>query len=477
MEERYIVSIDLGSSKIGLAVAKVDGRNIEMTYYKETPSDGIVRGAVANVKKASDAIARAITEAEDCIQVKITGAVVNMPKYPVVQKTSVATMDRDGNSCVEQGEIETLRENAIADCPVDEEKDEKVYEAIAQSYSDEDDFQIPEEEAVGRTSTRLEGNFNVYVGKKKNLSMIDKAFNEAGKVCGVKFFPGSAAANSALAEDEKMNGVALVDIGGGATSVTIYKGGILRYFDSIPFGGQLVTKDIQSICRIGEGLAENIKKAYGVCMPERLYNLGDKVLKIQGNRQNPSYEVQVKLLSKIVTSRMKEILDAVLYMIQESGYADSLISGIVLTGGGATITNCRVMLKEMSGLSVRLAGSRTLFTTAGFTDGITLPAATTTVGMMIGARDRNYPNCAIPLELLPKEEPIIEETDLSETVFAKTEPEVEEKKPEAPEPVKPETKPETKEEGKKGGKRRRLKDTFGNFGNLFDSLMEENEEV
>lgn len=423
MDEKNIVSIDLGSSKIALAVAKVDGRNIEMLYYKETPSDGIVRGAVANVKKASAAIENAIREAEESLGMKITGAVVSMPKYPIVQKSSIASMDRDGNNCVEQGEIDILRENAINGC-LDDENEDEVYEAVAQSYSDEDDFQITEDAVIGRTSCKLEGNFNVYVGKKKNLSAIDKAFNEAGRSCGVKFFPGLATAQAALSEDEKDNGVALVDIGAGATSVAIYKGGILRYYDSIPFGGQLITKDIQSICRIGEKLAENIKKAYGVCIPEKLYNLGDKILKIQGDKEHASYELQVKLLSKIVTARMKEILDAVLFMIQESGYADNLIAGIVLTGGGANIANCRILLKEMSGLSVRIGFARTLYTSSGFVDGINGTAAATAVGMMVCARDRGYSNCAIPADAVPAESktaPIMtEETQAEDNVFSTT---------------------------------------------------------
>lgn len=500
MDDKTIVSIDLGSSKIALAVAKVDGRNIEMLYYRETPSDGVVRGAVANVKKASAAIEGAIQEAEETLGMKITGAVVSMPKYPVMQKSSVASMDRDGNNCVEQGEIDILRENAISGCLADENEDE-VYEAVAQSYSDEDDFQITEDAVIGRTSCRLEGNFNVYVGKKKNLTAIDKAFNEAGRSCGVKFFPGLATAEAALGEDEKDNGVALVDIGAGATSVAIFKGGILRYYDSIPFGGQLITKDIQSICRIGEKLAENIKKAYGVCIPEKLYNLGDKILKIQGDKEHASYELQVKLLSKIVTARMKEILDAVLYMIQESGYADSLIAGIVLTGGGADITNCRVLLKEMSGLSVRTGFARTLYTTSGFVDGINGTAATTAVGMMVCARDRGYSNCAIQADSIPVEETAKKE-EVEDNVFSTPEPAGETVK----EPVKPvidsntgkkvfwnplthqgqteperdtrpDPEPKVKPKPDRPDPSRGSKKSFGErIGHLFDSLMEEDPE-
>ena len=41
MEERYIASVDLGSSKIALTVARISGNDVQIVYYKETPSDGI----------------------------------------------------------------------------------------------------------------------------------------------------------------------------------------------------------------------------------------------------------------------------------------------------------------------------------------------------------------------------------------------------------------------------------------------------
>ena len=53
MEEQNIVSIDLGTSKIGLTIARKDGRTAEVIYYGETPSQGIARGSVQNVRKAA----------------------------------------------------------------------------------------------------------------------------------------------------------------------------------------------------------------------------------------------------------------------------------------------------------------------------------------------------------------------------------------------------------------------------------------
>ena len=63
--ERYIAAADLGSSKIALSVAKIEGDDIQVIYYKETPSDGIRNSYVFNPKRAAGPLKAAISEAEE----------------------------------------------------------------------------------------------------------------------------------------------------------------------------------------------------------------------------------------------------------------------------------------------------------------------------------------------------------------------------------------------------------------------------
>ena len=51
--DKYIVAIDLGTSKIALTVAKVEGNDVQIIYYKETPSAGIRYSGIYNVSQAA----------------------------------------------------------------------------------------------------------------------------------------------------------------------------------------------------------------------------------------------------------------------------------------------------------------------------------------------------------------------------------------------------------------------------------------
>ena len=81
--DKHIVAIDLGTSKIDLTVAKVEGNDVQIIYYKETESAGMSYSSVYNVTRVSNALSSAISQAEEELNIKITQAVVGMPKFPI----------------------------------------------------------------------------------------------------------------------------------------------------------------------------------------------------------------------------------------------------------------------------------------------------------------------------------------------------------------------------------------------------------
>ncbi|NLZ20245.1 MAG: cell division protein FtsA [Bacteroidales bacterium] len=393
--ERYIAAADLGSSKIALSVAKIEGDDIQIIYYKETPSDGIRYSCVFNPKRAAVPLCTAIKEAEEELNIKILQVVVGLPRYHVRQEIASARMERSNpSSCITKEEVNTLKSIAIDSYPITDETKEEIYGAVAQSFSaDEELVCASENDVVGTTADALEGNFKVFVGEKKPVSNIDIMLNDAQVAPACKLFLPNAVAKAVLSEAERENGVALVEIGAGVTSLTIYRGRILRHYSSIPFGGRVITTDIKYECGFNEQLAENIKLAFGACMPEKLQSLSEKVIQIN-DQENGSYDqLPVKYLSEIITCRAREIIEAILFQIQDSGYADKLRNGIVLTGGGANLVNFANLLKEMSGYTVRIGFPRSQAFSSVGCSGVGETSSVATIGMILEAKKDFRLNC------------------------------------------------------------------------------------
>ena len=467
MADKHIVAIDLGTSKIALTVARINGGDVQIVYYKETPSCGIRYSSVYNQKQVTEPLVRAVRDAEECLGISISQAVVGMSRYPIRQESNTALFpDRGYDTDITCEDIAELKRFAQDSYPLSDSVQEAIYGAVAQSFSDGENFQIIENDIIGMSSDILEGNFKIFIGKKSDLTKIDLAMNKAELTAARKYFTADSTAKAVLEDSEMENGVALIDFGGGCTSVAIYHGNIMRHYASIPFGGNNITSDIKSECQISEKLAENIKKAFGACMPDKLQNLSEKVIHIKSSSTEPNKQLPVKYLSEIITARVEEIMMAMIYEIQESGFADMLRSGIVVTGGSALIPNLGAFINDLSGFKVRTGFPKKLFSCQGC-EGFLEPSASASMGLILAAYYNDDANCAHftggepEAEVPTPDGNLFTEASLEEMVVPTPKPTT------TPAPDKPKT-------PAKPAKKGVWKDKIGSFvGGIFDSVMNE----
>ena len=412
MDERYVAAVDLGSSAVRLCVASVRGDEVQVVYYGETASGGVRSSLVFNPRMAAMAVGSLIRKAEEALMVRISQVVVGLPRKDVAQLTASMKMDRSTpNEYISKEELQDLTALALDTYPVPDPQKQGVYGVVAQSFVIDDGVTLREWEAVGTLSSTIEGRFKVFVGRQA-ATPLDKVFNGLGIAVARQYFLPEASARAVLSEVERHSGVALVDVGGGVTSVSIYQGGILRYYASIPFGGAVITGDIETECSILPDLAEKIKVRFGACQPDKLAGLAEKVLQVRFTE--PYTEIPVRYISEIIDSRCREIVEAILFYIEESGFANALRSGIVVTGGGAELANFISLIKEMSGYRVRKGCPRHIFSSAVGKD-VFDAQASAVVGMVLLAKDDALPDCAIEPAAMPdKEEPATEEPETIE---------------------------------------------------------------
>lgn len=396
--EKYIVAADLGTAKMSLIVVKVNGFDTQVVYYKEIASAGVRYSGVCSMSQAHAPLDVLIKGAETALNIKINHVVIGMPKFPIRQETnSGKIMDRGEDTEITAEDIENIKKFAQDNYRLADEEKEAVYGAVAQSFSDSENFQTKEEDIIGMASDVIEGHFNIFIGRKKELKNADSLLAKSDTSAIKKYFTAHTTAKLVLTESEMDNGVVLVDMGGGATSVSIYVDGIMRHYASIPFGGKSITSDIKSELQITEKLAENIKLAFGACMSDKLQNMSEKVLYIEDKLTHMEKQVPVKYLSDIITARVEELVEAILYIIKSSGFEDDIRCGIVLTGGVSKTVNLRTLIKEMSGYHTRIGHPMVQLSSEGI-EGADNVSAATILGLVMEAINENIPNCALDLD-------------------------------------------------------------------------------
>lgn len=427
MQDRYIAAVDFGSSVTSLSVAKIEGNDIQIHYYKELPSKGVARGAIIHPKQASAILQKLVEDANSEIGITITQVVVAKPRYRLEQEHTSAIYNLDNpDEYISANDIEHLKNLAVDEYEYADNEKRQIYGAVAQSFSVEEPSIVTESDIVGSCSSYIEGHFSFYIGQRSAIKNIVKTLNEAGLALAKDVFVPTTTAKAVLTEDEMECGVALIEIGGDITSVTIYKGKRLKYYSSIPFGGKTITNDICGECGFLFPLAENIKLAYGSCTPGNLGTLTEKTLQINNTESGSFDRLTIKYLSEIIEERTKEIIEATLYMIQESGFAYGLRKGVVLTGGGAKLSGIKTLFKNMSGYDVRLGyPCANKFRVNGVPMATEL-SSSSNIGMILSAQYDNQLNCINNIE---EEDRIVEtpvaDTSVNETPVAKKEEKVE----------------------------------------------------
>ncbi|MDD2813115.1 MAG: cell division FtsA domain-containing protein, partial [Bacteroidales bacterium] len=138
----------------------------------------------------------------------------------------------------------------------------------------------------------------------------------------------------------------------GTTDIAIYEINIIRHTSVNSFGGNIVTYDIKEGCSILLRQAEALKVQFGSALGELAPD--GQTVTIPGISGRDPREISFRNLAYIIEARMEEILEAVNWEIENSGCAEKLSAGIVLTGGGAMLQNLSQLIRKKTGYDVRI---------------------------------------------------------------------------------------------------------------------------
>ena len=154
--------------------------------------------------------------------------------------------------------------------------------------------------------------------------------------------------NAVLTQEEKEMGVMLVDLGGETMSVGIYLDGMLRFSRDIPYGCDLITRDLSCGLRTSRQHAQEIKEKYGVCEPTSLDEDGE--IPVPSLDGRTVHNIKKSFILDIIQPRMEELLEYVRRSVEQSETQNEIIvikTGYNLYGWNVTFENETTMSNEV----------------------------------------------------------------------------------------------------------------------------------
>ncbi len=399
----FIVGIDLGTSKIiGVLGRKNEQGVISILASESIPSDSCVKyGLIYNIDEAAGKIKKLISLLENKTGKKIGKAYVSIAGKSLRAVEHKETKLLDGYSPITFAVLDSMEQQAKLNKPDFFTN----YSVLAPEYYLDGRY---EDDPIDKTASTVEGHYRLVIGRPNIKNNLIKSITEKAQIEIAGFIVGPVAVGAlVLDEPDRQAGCALVDFGAGTTTLSIYKGGLLRYMSVIPFGGRTVTKDVQELGFVFES-AETYKVRYGKLGKDKNRAAGEV-----------SPEVDLRELNKVIQLRQDEIILNVINQIKESGYGDQLDAGIIIIGGASQMNGLTEYLAEKSQLPVKKAVAKRVYINNA-AELLQNPLYTQALSLLLFANE----NCEKKEVIAPKVEP----------VYTVPTPEVEEEEPKEEEP-------------------------------------------
>ncbi len=351
MSPNLFAGLDIGTTKTCAVIVEVGGElprrpTMKVLGVGQSRTAGMRREVVTDIEETTESVREAIREAELMAGVTLDRAFVGVAGEHVHGKSSTGVV-AVAHDEIEPGDIKRVHEVARA---VVVPADREVLHVLPQEYIV--DHQSGIRDPIGMAGTRLEAEVYIITSSSSATQNLKKAINRAGYQIEALVHEPLATSLSVLVEDEKDVGVALVDLGGATTELSIFRDGKMRHFSTIPWGGITVTNDLAKGLSITYAEAERAKERYGVASAQLVDPR--EMIEVPGPGPGSQRQVARELIAHIIEQRLDEILGLVAREIESAGESGKLGAGVVLTGGGASLAGTTEIAQHVFGMPVRI---------------------------------------------------------------------------------------------------------------------------
>ena len=346
-KEKVVVGIDVGTTKVVTLVGNVIDGTIEIIGMGRSESHGLEKGVVVDIGRTVSSIRKAVEEAENMADVKIDAVYVGIAGKHIasINNSGTVSINRPDRIITDE-DVRRVVETAQA---IQILPESEMIHIIPRQYivDGQDGITDP----VGMTGTRLEVDVHIVTGSITAVHNLVRCVESLG--IGIKQIVLEPIASSlaVLSSAEKELGVILMDVGGGTTDISVFRGGDIWFSKVIPIAGEHITNDITVGLQTPIEEAELVKKMHGTALVD---SVGEEekieVATIGGDEKKL---VSKKRLAKIIEPRIEELLDLGMQEVEDAGYRDLIPAGLVLTGGSSLLNGLTDFASQRYDIPVR----------------------------------------------------------------------------------------------------------------------------
>jgi cell division protein FtsA len=378
--------LDVGTTKIACLVAELlPIENLETLRGRthlariigigHQRSLGMKGGIIVDLEAAEGAIRQAVHAAERMAKVEIQSVIVNLTGGRLASQHFEAQVNVRGGS-VTTSDVHRVLEEASAHSL---RPGRAVLHALPTGFSVDAQGNIVE--PAGMIGEKLGVDLHVVTAEAaaaRNLMLaVERCHLGVEAVIATPY----AAGLSALVDDEAEMGVAVVDMGGGTTSVGVFSHGHIVHVDALAVGGHHVTMDIARGLTARVAAAERLKTLYGSAV---VTSSDDRdmiaVHQVDEDERDVPHHLPKSHLVRIIKPRVEEILELVRDRLKSAGFAAQAGRRVVLTGGASQLVGLPDVARKILQGQIRIGRPLGI---KGLPEAAKGPAFSAAVGLLV----------------------------------------------------------------------------------------------
>lgn len=343
---KIIASLDIGTDTIKLIVAEVVKAKTNVLAVAESESKGIKNGLIVNKEVLTPVLKNTLKKCEDILGLKIRKVVVTVPSY------DTEFMISEGSTTI------TNEDKLVRGIDIVRAMQASVYNKVPSGLEIvgivPTSFKINDEESVknplNAIANKLSVKTVVSMIPRKNVYAIIQCLERLGvEVIDVSL---TSTGDYYCLKNEKLNNLvgAIVNIGEGSTTISIFNKGVLTNTKQLEIGGQNIDNDISFIYKVTKNDAKVLKESLGLAH-KRMASASSQ--KFVTNKLGERISINQYELSEIIMSRLEEILN--LAKKQINLLTKKEIHYIIVTGGISEMPDFELTLESVFGKNAMLA--------------------------------------------------------------------------------------------------------------------------
>jgi cell division protein FtsA len=323
--------VDAGSSFTRCVIAVLDRERLRFLGCGSVPSQGWSKGRIANQQAVSECVLGAVVMAETMARTAVENVVAGVGGLTARGANHRGRHDLGRPREITQRDVNRAMDRAMR---VQLSEDRMLLQSLPQDFvvDDHPGFLDPR----GMIGSSLEANVHLVTASIVEHGNLVGAINRAHLSVDETVHEAVAACYAAVPPEDRLDGVALVDIGRHSTELVCYFGESAQLVGSLKICGDHFTRDLAHALRLSADDAGVVKEEFGSAVAQGTAPNSFVELPPPEN-QTGVREAPRRLINEILESRAVELFQMVRSELARVGMERSVANGLVISGAGARL--------------------------------------------------------------------------------------------------------------------------------------------